>query len=87
MLDRLIKLFLSIATILSIRKAILWKREAQRKPKVVYVMMHRKKRGSKFKTCEFCNQAFEVKRSDAKYCSNACRQGAFRFKNSDPNLN
>jgi hypothetical protein len=28
--------------------------------------------------CEVCNETFTPKRADARYCSNACRQDAYR---------
>jgi len=35
------------------------------------------------KHCEVCGVAFTAKRSTARYCSNACRQEAYR-RRSDP---
>ncbi|MCE9538625.1 MAG: hypothetical protein K8R85_05330 [Bacteroidetes bacterium] len=29
------------------------------------------------KQCEYCNNEFKAKRTDAKFCSGACRQGAY----------
>ncbi len=29
-------------------------------------------------SCRFCGEAFTASRSDAAYCSNACRQAAYR---------
>lgn len=30
--------------------------------------------------CEWCGVTFHAKRSDAKFCSNACRQKAYRAR-------
>lgn len=35
------------------------------------------------KVCPICNTAFTSKRKDALYCSNACKQKAYRKKNLD----
>ncbi len=37
----------------------------------------------KDKVCESCGKTFTPKRSDAKYCSNACRQRAYRQSVTD----
>jgi hypothetical protein len=34
----------------------------------------------KMRTCDHCGEAFEGKRSDAKYCGSNCRQYAFQYK-------
>lgn len=35
---------------------------------------------SRIKKCEFCHNTFEPKRNDSKFCSNKCRQAAYRSK-------
>ena len=43
-------------------------------------MMRRKQRHEQrlMKVCEICGQHFKAKRVDAKYCSDACKQKAYR---------
>jgi hypothetical protein len=41
-----------------------------------------KRNGAVCATCEGCGQSFTPKRADSKYCSNKCRQCAYRERSS-----
>ena len=41
-------------------------------------LKQRRQQARKDMVCPVCEKAFTPKRSDAKYCSNACRQKAYR---------
>jgi hypothetical protein len=45
-----------------------------------YAAVRRAKRKPPARNCEVCEEQFEPKRSDARYCSNACRQDAYRTR-------
>lgn len=38
----------------------------------------------KYSRCAVCGAAFELARSDAKYCSNACKTKAYRERRGQP---
>lgn len=38
-----------------------------------------------YKTCEMCGRGYRAARSDARFCSNACKQRAYR-RRADPDV-
>lgn len=36
------------------------------------------------KTCQICQDGFRARRADTRYCSDACKQSAYRLRKSTP---
>ena len=55
-------------------------RESSRKSSRTYRLRHKLVKATILVPCPMCNERFMQKRSTKKYCSNKCRQRAFRNK-------